>query len=102
MNKDSLGRLLAGSDRTDVPPPGLDEVIGYRPRARKVRRSPLVLAAIVIAAGAVFFNLPDLSQVPTDLTVAYATDWLAEPPGYEWISELPQLAINQGESHADL
>lgn len=102
MNKDSLDRLLAGSAHTDVAPPSLDEVVGYRPRVRKVRRSPLVLGAIVIAAGAAFLALPDISQVPADLTVAYATDWLAEPPGYQWISDLPQLAINQGEYHADL
>ena len=110
MSKDSLDRLLAGSDRTNTPPPDFDEVIGHQPRRRKLRRSPLVLGAIVIAAGATFLALPDMApqlspdmaNVSMDITVAYATDWLAEPPGYEWISDTPELTINTGDYHADL
>ena len=110
MTKDSLDRLVADSAQADAPPPDLDAVIGYRPRRRKLRRMPLVLGAIVIAAGAAFFALPeiapqlspDMANVSMDITVAYATDWLAEPPGFEWISETPELAINTGDYHADL
>jgi len=101
-----LDRLLADSARTDAPPPDFDKVIGYRPRRRKLRRSPLVLGAIAIAAGAAILALPDMSPdmagMPADMTVAYATDWLAEPPGYEWISDVPELAINTGDYHAEL
>jgi hypothetical protein len=100
-----LDRLLAGPAQSDVPPPGLDEVIGYRPRRRKVRRSPLVVGAIVIAAAAVFAlpgRAPQMADIPMEITVVYATDWLAEPPGFEWISDVPELDINTGDYHAEL
>jgi hypothetical protein len=110
MTKDNFDRLLAGSSQADAPPPDFDAVIGHRPRRRKLRRSPVVLGAIIVAAGAVFFALPDmapqttpdLAGVSMDITVAYATDWLAEPPGFEWISDTPELIINTGDYHADL
>ena len=110
MTKDSLHLLVAGSAQADAPPPDFDAVIGHRPRRRKVRRSPLFVGAVIIAAGAAFFALPDmapdvspdLAGVQMDITVVYATDWLAEPPGYEWISDTPEFAINTGEYNAEL
>jgi hypothetical protein len=110
MSKDSFDRLLAGSARADAPAPDFDAVIGHRPRRRKLRRAPLVVGAIVIASGAAFFALPDvapqispdLAGVSMDITIVYATDWLAEPPGYEWISDTPDLVLNTGDYHADL
>ena len=110
MTKDPIDRLLAGSAQADAPPPDLDEVIGHQPRRRKLRRAPLAVGAIVIASGAAFLAVPDmapqlspdLAGVSMDITVAYATDWLAEPPGYEWISDTPELTINTGDYHADL
>ncbi len=110
MTRDSLDRLLAGSAQKDAPPPDFDAVIGHRPRRRKLRRAPLALSAIVIAAGAAFLALPDMAPqvtpdiagVSMDITVAYATDWLAEPPGFEWISDTPELDFNTGDDHANL
>jgi len=110
MTRDKLDTLLAGSARTGAQPPDFDAVLRHRPRRRKLRRAPLVMSAIVIAAGAVFLARPgiapqlppDIAGVSMDITVVYATDWLAEPPGYEWISGTPELEFNTGDDHADL
>ena len=126
MKKDKLDRFLIQSGKMDISPPNFDEVIGYRPRRRKVRRTPLVIGAILIAAGSIIFALPGISpdeapelagvpidipmdmlgdllgDMPMELTVVYFTDWLAEPPGYEWISQTPEFSINTGDYYADL
>ena len=110
MTKDSLDWFLAGSHHKDAPTPDFDAIIGYRPRRRRLRRTPLALATLVIVAGAIVLALPDMApQMPPDLAgttsefaVFYTTDWLAEPPGFEWISSVPKLTIDTGEYHADL
>lgn len=110
MTRDSLDRFVAGSHRDGAPVPDFDAVLAYRPPRRRLRRAPLVLGALVIAAGATFLTLsglipqlpPDPASTTIDFAVFYTTDWLAEPPGFEWISSVPEMTTDTGESHADL
>ena len=102
MKKDRFTQLLADSIESDAPQPTLDEVVRFRPRRRKARRSPLIIGVGVIAASAAIFFLPDSPGEPEIAALTYSTDWLAEPPGFEWISNVPELGINLGENHADL